>query len=299
MSVGIGKIRVSRVADTNVKREVAPKSRPPRRAKPILSPSSTAGASANAAHVEAAPVQVEAIRVKHRLVLSQQQKAKLKNLFMAPRALAGLLRAYPQKLVTSSDVSMFLLSNRKELDGYINPDARGRIVDLLSELLLQWSGTPPDSVGIEFEEAFLTPDHKVRLPLVGFEGVEVIAPMQFMRQRQGRRLKAPLTLFEEGKHFFVALTLELKQTIAPSSQPTDKKAAKKKVVKVPREFQLEPGQSLPYVSSVSPRIAEPRQRVLYSKFSQVFSSGLRSMNWGGLSGWGINGGLPSLGKRSR
>ncbi|MDP2249411.1 MAG: hypothetical protein Q8K14_03145 [Hydrogenophaga sp.] len=219
----------------------------------------------------------------------------METLFLAPKALAALLRAYPQKLQTQADASVFLLSNRKALDGCINPAARERAIDLLTELLLQWSGNPPDSLGIEFEDASLTPDQKVFLPLEGLRGVEVAEPLQLQQQRRGRRFLLPFTLFQEEKQFFVSLTLE------PTVQGSTPAGALKKdrAKNLPGEIQLQPGQPLPYISGLRNPPREPRQRVLYSKYSGVFSGGIKAMNWGDLSGWGVNGGLPSLGKGSR
>lgn len=297
MSVGSGIKRVFRVDEPGSKKLGASKRRPtaPSRPKKEAKPSNSAPVNL-APSVEKRAQKVEAVRVKHRLVLGEKQKARLEGLFMAPRALAALLRAYPQKLTTPADASIFLLSNRKELDGYINPDARGRCVDLLTELLLQWSGCPPDSIGIEFDDVSLTPDQKVYLPLEGFRGVEVADPLQLIGQRKSRRFKVPFTLFEEDKHFFVALTLESRQAVKQPEQVAQQKDQKNKT----RAIKLKLGQPLPYISGMRhQQLKEPRQRVLYSKYSGVFSGGLTTMNWGALSGWGVNGGLPSLGKRSR
>lgn len=316
MSVGPGKILVSgatkpvpakkKKKKKTSKRGLLVSSRPSEKAtQPRNRPTVYATPS-----VERRPPPVEAIRVKHKLVLSDKQKARLNGLFMAPKALAALLRTYPQKLVTLADASAFLLCNRKELDSYINPDARGRAVDLLTELLLQWSGNPPDSIGIDFDDVSLAPDQKVYFPLDGLRSIEVADPMELLRQRKDRRFKEPFTLFEEDKQFFVALTLEptlsARQAVqtAPQWRRDDKpqeiklRETKSRKFKIP-EIQLKPGQPLPYIRGTRNSPKEPRQRVLFSKFSSVFSGGLRTMNWAGLSGWGVNGGLPSLGKRSR
>lgn len=304
MSVGPGKIRVFSADDKGLKKSeistrrkfpsLKPKmERPPKSKVPRIKSSTEQGKFALSLDKRNGPL--EAIRVEHRLVLNEKQKARLEALFRAPNALAALLRAYPERLVTPSDASVFLLSHRKELDTYINPEARGRAVDLLTELLLQWAGSPPESIGIDFDDVSLTPDHKVYLPLEGYRGVEVAEPMQLLGQRKGRLFRAPFTLFEEGRHFFVAFTLEPKLHSKQPSQSVNQKSRDDR----PREIQLQPGQPLPYISGMRHEPREPRQRVLFSKYSGVFSGGLKTMNWGSLSGWGVNGGLPSLGKRSR
>lgn len=213
---------------------------------------------------------------------------------MAPQALATLLRSYPKKLITTDDASMFLLMNRKRLDSYINPDARGRAVDQLKGLLLAWSGDPPESVAIDFEDVSLTLEQKIYLPIDGFRGIEVSDPNLLQQQRTSRRFKTPFTLFKEDKHFFIALTLEnrLDSGLASDRKTTGQLSA-------PRAIQLKPGEPRPYISGMRTKTKEPRQRVLYSKFSGVFRSGLKTMNWGSLSGRSVSGGLPSLGKRAR
>ena len=68
---------------------------------------------------------------------------------------------------------------------------------------------------------------------------------------------------------------------------------------VPAELKIHPNKSKPYISGRRYDKKEPRRPVLFANFSKVFGAGFTTMNWGGLSGWGVNGGLPSLGKRSR
>lgn len=318
MSV-VGKMRVWSGSTLHPKKTIADSSSlaPSRPKKPVKPRNRPTVYAAPPVEKRPPPPTVEAIRVKHKLVLDAKQKARLEGLFMAPRALAALLRAYPEKLVTQADASMFLLRNRKELDGYINSHARGRSVDLLTELLLQWSGNPPESIGIDFDDVSLAPDQKVYLPVDGLRTIEVTDPMELLRQRKDRRFKEPFTLFEENKQFFVALTLEPKvparpayERTVPATPTTSKQIATQRMRvdkfqevqprknKIP-EIQLKPGQPLPYISGMRNQPNEPRQRVLFSKFSGVFSGGVKTMNWGSLSGWGVNGGLPSLGKRSR
>lgn len=236
----------------------------------------------------------EPIRIELKLRVDERQRACLESLVRAPKALANLLRSYPLDLKTKADASAFLLNNRRELDGVINHKSRDRDVDMLTELLLRWSGNPPESVGIDFDDASLSHDNKVYLPLPGLHSIEIFEREQLEDQRRGKRYALPFTLFEEGRHFYLALTLEPSQKSAtrpPRHQTLDVNGKVK-------EIKLKPGHPLPYI--IGPRYSprEPRQRVLFSRYSGVFG-GIKTMNWGGLSGWGVNGGLPSLGKRAR
>lgn len=286
-------------APTRVVKAAKPASRPPKAVRPpqesARSPAKPVRAAAKPAiDPPKRPPANEPIRFELKLRVDERQRACLEALFMAPKALANLLRSYPLELKTKADASAFLLHNRRELDGVINHKRRDRDVDMLTELLLQWSGNPPESVGIDFDDASLSHENKVYLPLPGLHSIEIFEPEQLEEQRRGRRYALPFTLFEEGRHFYLALTLEPCQKSAtrpPRHQHLD---ANGKV----KEIKLKPGHPLPYISGprYSPR--EPRQRVLFSRYSGVFG-GIKTMNWGDLSGWGVNGGLPSLGKGAR
>jgi len=285
MSVGPGKSRVFRADDPSASREPVIKRRPAEPPAPVKASKPTMRTPPKS-EISAHKGPLEPIRVQHRLVLSEKQQLKLQALFMAPKALATLIRGYEQPLKTAADASVFLLANRKALDGFINPETRERSVNLLTELLLQWAGNPPDSIGIDFDDVSLTPDQKVYLPLEGFRAVTVQSPMGLSVERKGRRFSTPFTLFEQEKRFYVAFTLEPKAPSVPAQ------------IK-PKEIKLLPGQPLPYISGRRDAPREPRQRILFSRYSGVFTGGVKTMNWSGLSGWGVNGGLPSLGKRSR
>lgn len=296
MSVGPGKIRVFRAGEGEVTSQPIKRVVIKKKAK-VTSSSVVRSTSAAAKPHSSLPfVALEPIRVQYRLLLTDKQKTKLESLFMAPKALAALIRGYQEPLKTAADASVFLLTNRKELDSYISPESRERSVDLLTELLLQWAGNPPASIGIDFEDVSLTPDNKVYLPLDGFRTVDVESPHALLKERKDRRFATPFTLFEKGNQFYVAFTLEPKAK--PSQKLTQVQPNSEKPDK-PKEIKLLPGKPLPYISGRRDDSPEPRQRILFSKYSGVFRGGLKTMNWGGLSGWGVNGGLPSLGKRSR
>lgn len=267
--------------------------RPPQ--KPARPPSKPICAAAKPAFdAPKRPPANEPTRIELKLRPDERQRTCLEALFRAPKALANLLRSYSLELKTKADASAFLLNNRRELDGVINHERRERDVDLLTELLLQWSGNPPESVGIDFDDASLTPENKVYLPLPGLRSVEIFELERLIEQRRARRYALPFTLFEEDRHFYLALTLEPREKSA-QRPPRHRHLDANGTVK---EFKLKPGDPLPYISG--PRYAprEPRQRVLFSRYSGVFG-GIKTMNWGDLSGWGVNGGLPSLGKRAR
>lgn len=203
-----------------------------------------------------------------------------------------MLQRYSKIILTPTDASIFLLKNRKELDGYISSTARDRSVDLLTELLIQWSGSPPESIAIDFENLSLTPDNKIHFPWSGFQEIRIADPMQLLRQRKGRRFTSPFTLFQEGKIFYVAFTLK------PKIANKNRTHISSNTIRIAHQNGYSTYKSRTQKSFAHPP-KEPKQKILFSKYGNLFSGGFRSMNWDGLSGWGVSGGLPSLGKKSR
>ncbi len=245
---------------------------------------------------------VERIRVV--LKPTAGQKMALGEMFDAPQALAKLLLVHPIKIRSLRDASFFLLQNRKVLDGFINPLARTESIELLTEMLMQWSEDPPDLIGIDFvTNCSISTQQEIYLPINGFRCIAILDPAALIGKRLGSQYEGPFTLFREGKCFVVTFNLVKNLAVTKLSENLAVKTAKPKVNKSKKfivpELILLPGSKKPYISGLRNQKSEPRRRVLYTNFSQVFGGGMRTMNWGGLSGWGVNGGLPSLGKNSR
>lgn len=305
MSVGPGKILVYRAFDQGDKpRPFVKEKAKPQRSPAEPSAESTGIGSANK-HKQSSAVSQQKIvprksvpapgRIRVMLAPNEHQKRRLTQLFQAPNALARILRSYPERIIGPAEASLFLLRNKRELDGYLEPRAREGSIDLLTELLVQWSGDPPEWVGIDFDDVSLTAEQRVYLPLDGLRDVPMKRPEDLQHRRKGLRYRQPFTVFEEDQTFFVAFDLEL-----PGSPRSTVNVAPPRPgsVAVP-ELKLAPGTPMPYIAGSRHRAKEPRQRILYSKFSGVFRGGIGAMNWGALSGYGVGGGLPSLGKRSR
>lgn len=257
------------------------------------------------------PVQTNVLELKTvvertRVVLqpTAPQKIALSEMFDAPQVLATLLRLHPGKIRNPGDASIFLLQNRKVLDRFINPRARSESIDLLTEMLMQWSENPPDVIGIDFDEdCSISAQQEIYLPMTGFRRLAILDPEELIEKRMGSQYEGPFTLFREDKFFIVTFNLVKRLAVTKFTESLAVKPTKPKVTKsnkfVIPELILRPGSPKPYISGLRYQKNEPRRRVLYTNFSQVFGGGMRAMNWGGLSGWGVNGGLPSLGKRSR
>lgn len=235
------------------------------------------------------------------LKLAPAQMTAITRMFEAPRALARLLKAHVGKISTSAEASLFLLKNRKQLDGFIDSHARTESVDLLTELLIQWSNNPPEVIGIDFsEDCSISASQEIYLPIEGFRCLAVAEPANLAKKRIGSQYGGLFTLFEHDKGFSVSFNLC--HRIEVKSMPLKPPPGMKLKDWRPPEIRLVPGQPLPYINRMRRVKPEhrPRQRVLYTGFAQSFGGGgLRSMNWVGLSGWGVSGGLPSLGKGSR
>ena len=227
---------------------------------------------------------------------NDQQLRCLQMLFHAPQVLASLLRDYPEKISSITDSSIFLLQHKKELDPFIDPRTRSESVDILTELLIQWSVEQPEAIGIDFENCSISEHGEIYLPLDNLRSLPVIDRWDLNHQINGSRWGSRFTLFQEGPAFIVAFDLLRKVKVQA-------KLDKRKV------SQRHPPEMAPRLRGNSPEISkksrsiqhrkEPKRPVLYSRFAGAFGAGLRGMNWGGLQGWGVSGGLPSLGKASR
>lgn len=244
---------------------------------------------------------LEVACVKHELKLEKKQHRILSELFAGPNLLLSLMKAHPTPIETKSEILQFLLLNRCKLDAYISPEGRNRSVEMLTSLLQRWSESTPDSVAIDFEEMHLYPDQTFRLPVDGLSRVAIKKPLQLMKERKGRICETRCSVYEESGHFFVSLELHHKGSVRnepkkSNATPQPTKTQRSRTDRAP-EIVLKPGQRLPYIVRTSP---EPRRaRVLYSPNFFASKSGMKTMNWSGLSGWGVQGGLPSLGRRAR
>jgi hypothetical protein len=237
---------------------------------------------------------LQRIAVKHELKLDDRQKVKFDNLFLAPKALASLLRVHPEVLNTAMDASLFMLRYKKDLDGFINPATRETQINFLHELLIRWSKNPLDPIGFDFDSGSITPEQEIVLPLRGLGLVQVRLPKQLAREREGRHYVERFTLTNEASKFFVEFTLEIKRW-SKAQKLTPSENLRK--LPNPPEIILQKGKPLPYIVGPREVPASSERRVLYSRYSGIFKGGIKTMNWTDLSGRGIQGGLPYSGKR--
>lgn len=315
MGVGIGTIRVWRQEDSGKKpcspkaKEAKPASAPAAQSKPVATAQAKSAAAKPQAHLPAKHwltaqhLQPQFETIEQRLCvdlkLSGAHLAALTKMFETPRALAALLRAHTSKIATAADASLFLLMHRKQLDGFIDGRERHGAVDQLTELLIQWSNTPPEIIGIDFsEDCSISANQEIYLPIDGLRLLATSDPADLARQRQGAHYGQTFTLFERGRGFAVSFTLSRRVQVPTASLRPPPGTSLKDWR--PPEIRLAPGQPRPHI--VAKPAAMPQRnktRVLYTGFAQSFGAPMRSMNWRGISGWGVSGGLPSLGKGSR
>lgn len=163
--------------------------------------------SAQQVKLKATEFKMDVKRARAVLQPTPAQKITLERMFDAPQALAKLLQAYPQKITNLSEASLFLLKNRKALDGFINPRARTESVNLLTDLLIQWSDDPPDVIGIDFDDCSISAQQEIYLPMDGFRRLGVSDPTELIGQLTGACYEGPFTLFREDKSFVVTFNL--------------------------------------------------------------------------------------------
>ncbi|SIR41544.1 hypothetical protein SAMN05421778_11016 [Sphaerotilus natans] len=228
-------------------------------------------------------------RVYIRLLPTEVQRRNLVKIFQAPMALSNLLRVQEMRIKSKADASMFLLRNKKFLDTFLEPNARESMVDLLTDLLVQWSGDPPERVGIDFDDASLSSEQQLHIPIVKLRGVALMDPVAVNSRRKGLRYRNPFTVFEESGNFYVAFDL-----VRPENVSAKFFGAPKHAGSSIQPLVLAPDAPLPYIVGTRDLPREPRQRLLYSRYSGIFQPGMGVMNWGGLYGKCVNGGRPLL-----
>lgn len=227
---------------------------------------------------------------------NDQQLRCLQDLFHAPQVLSSLLRDYPEKIYSITDASIFLLQHKNELDPFIDPRRRSESVDILTELLIQWSADQPEAIGIDFENCSISAHGEIYLPLGNLSLLPVIDRWDLNHQIDGSRWGSRFTLFQEGPAFIVAFDLFRKVKVRVKLDK--RKVSQRHQPEIAPRLRGNPPDRSKKSRSIQHR-KEPRRPVPYTRFAGAFGAGLRGMNWGGLQGWGVSGGLPSLGKASR
>lgn len=98
-------------------------------------------------------------RVSHRVTAALEPSTKHRNaldqIFLAPEFCLYLLLTHQPAIRTRSDAQMFLLTYKREIDGYLPLRNRSELIDLLSDFILQWSTHVPDQILLQFECQFV------------------------------------------------------------------------------------------------------------------------------------------------
>jgi len=94
-------------------------------------------------------------RVSHRVTAflepSQEQRTALDQIFLAPEFCLYLLLTHQPVIRTRSDAQMFLLRYKGEIDKYLPPHNRSKLIDLLYDFILEWAKRVPSQIRLEFD----------------------------------------------------------------------------------------------------------------------------------------------------
>jgi hypothetical protein len=90
-------------------------------------------------------------RVTAALEPSKKHRDALDQIFLAPEFCLYLLLTHQPAIKTRADAQMFLLTYKREIDGYLPLRNRSHLIDLLSGFMLQWSMHFPDQICLQFD----------------------------------------------------------------------------------------------------------------------------------------------------
>ena len=223
-----------------------------------------------------------------------KQMLVLDAMFSGPVLIRDLLQKAARKPKTPEDASLFLLNNHRALQPYFFATDRSRSVDLLRHLIVQWAVSSPELIEIEFPgDCSISAADRVFFPIPNFGMVSVKDEKELHDQRRGMKYSPGFVLIHSPWGYIAEIHFARAQQIlekeAALSASQHKPKPKPKTQTRPREnsgrIDLEQFLSM-FDKALNARLME-QIRVSKKFVTPDFDS---------LRGWGVAGGLPSLGK---
>lgn len=112
-------------------------------------------------------------RVSHRFKVAVEpladQRNALDRVFLAPEFCMYLMLSKQPPIHTRADAQLFLLQHKQEIDGYLPPQNRTLLRDVLADFVLEWSRELPRQIRLKFECLAFNQgtDNILRLPGIG------------------------------------------------------------------------------------------------------------------------------------
>ena len=233
------------------------------------------------------------------------QKDVLDGLFAGPRLIRQLLAECTEPISTDEDASLFMLKHYKHLQPHLYSQRRDDAVNLLRRLIKEWSVAMPEDIELLFPgDCSISAEQQIYLPIPGLGTLSPLDAEAVKRLRARRRYEDGFVLLNKKSKYFVDVAFEksefrepqeLSSAINVGQHPalrSTHEAKSHKSYPPTRDKKLRP--SAIHIDSFLSMFNNTINRRLMEqlKVSQQYSR----TNFDKLEGWGVNGGLPSLGK---
>ncbi len=224
------------------------------------------------------------IRFAFELALNGKQKDTISGIFSAPEFLLDLIKSEKPNIRSKMEASIFLLKNKKKVDLYISQNNREASIDLLTELLIEWSKSPPESVSIDFtENCSISKNNEFFVSYLGF-----------LLPKKTQSVSDALSLGKYRKEFCLVKKKDLyflEVDFDNSVKNVRKVEVAPKTTKNPSNKNKGSIGINVYVEMFDKAVEK------YLKAELKIAQQYTKTNFDELKGWHVQGGLPSLGKK--
>lgn len=231
---------------------------------------------------------------------TESQRAKLDALFSGPVFIRSLVAQHGEPIADRAAASLFLLKHRKELDPHLFAQNRSAAIDWLTGLVQEWSTYPPLEMALAIPPTCtISRDQDIHLSMRQFGPLTPKDKLYLERFRARRRYSNSFVLVLQDGKYHVDITFtrpwgETPQPAAPKpvrAQSATRQQSPRQPVKRPAPQRYRP---LPIGALLAMFDSAMNARLMADlRVSQQYSR----TQFDKLEGWGVNGGLPSLGKR--
>ena len=223
-----------------------------------------------------------------------KQTSVLDAMFSGPLMIRDLLQKTEQKPKTPEDASLFLLNNHRALQPYLYATDRSRSVELLKHLIAEWAISSPELIEIEFPtDCSMSAENRVYFPIPKLGMILVKDEQELRDQRRGMKYSPGFVLIHSPWGYIAEI----------------------KFARAQRRFETEATLSAPLRKPIPKPKAQNKPnantgRISFDQFLFMFDNALNARlmdeirvskkfvtpDFDSLQGWGVAGGLPSLGK---
>jgi hypothetical protein len=233
------------------------------------------------------------------------QKEILDGLFAGPRLIRQLLAECTEPISTDEGASLFMLKHYKDLQPHLYSQRRDDAVNLLRSLIKEWSIAMPDDIELLLpSDCSISSEQKIYLPIPGLGTLSPLDAEAVTRLRTRRRYESGFVLLHHKGKYFVDVAFEkagngerqeLNPAINTQQHTVSRSTHEAKSHKSrPKSKSTKVSSSAMHIDSFLSMFNNSINRRLMQqlRISQQYSR----TNFDKLEGWGVNGGLPSLGK---